>query len=112
MFPNPETASFVYRNLLNGCTFQQVGSAFNLSEKEILEAFSFVTQKIKSYALARGYPYVPCETLDMAKAQRRLCLAFLDKLNLEKPPLYAKITEHTVRNGDEIEAMQFLGGIS
>lgn len=86
----------IFANLLNGVPMEQICKDYNRSESEVMNIFSFVLRKVKSYCFERSatkdaLPMITAATLDEAKKHRLTCLTVLPKLNLNKDPKYRDI---------------------
>lgn len=81
----------VFANLANGVPVAQVMQAQKMSEKEVMDAFSFMSKKIVSYRFERGMPLYPCLTIADAQANRVEFLWTLQRINPDKGPLFGRI---------------------
>ncbi len=88
--------ALIFANLLNGVSVAQVARDFRVSEPEVMNTFSNVLRKVKSYCFLRArqknaVPLVIASTIEEAKKYRLTCLHVLPKLNLDKAPHYKDI---------------------
>ena len=81
----------IFSNLLNKVPVQNIALAFNKTENEILLDFKYIIQKIKNYCFLNSVPPIFCDTLPEAQKNKYSIFPILDKLDLEKAPIY-KIT--------------------
>lgn len=92
--------ALIFQNLLNGVPVKQVCLAFNKTETEVLQTFSYVLLKVKSYVFLRqtrvGYPTIIASTIEEAKKYRLTCLSVLPKLNLSRPADFKDIQNEIV----------------
>ena len=86
-----ERRKLVFANLLNGIPVEQVMVAFKLSAKEVMDDFHFIGRKVRSYRFERGMPFVLCDTIENAKANRADILFTLTRINPDKEPLFSRI---------------------
>ncbi len=95
-----DTRALIFSNLLNGVPVGQVAREFKRSEREIMQIFSFILRKIKSYCFLRqtfkGYPVITAATIDEAKRYRITCLSVLPNLKLDKEPQFKDIQSEIV----------------
>lgn len=83
--------ALIFQNLVNGVPVQFVGRHFNLrDEREVMDIFRYVANKIKTYMFQRTIPFISFDTPQEAKRHRRQLFDILKKINLDIVPLYTK----------------------
>lgn len=92
----PDFRALIFKNLLNGVPVGQVCRDFHKTEPEVMQIFSYVLRKVKSYCFLRStskvaLPTISAGTLEEAKRYRVQCLSVLPKLNLNKSPEFKDI---------------------
>lgn len=105
--------SLIFANLLNGVPISQVCRDFHKTESEVMNIFSFVFRKIKSYCFLRcaqpiATPMVYGYTIDDAKKSRITCLSVLPKLNLNKEAEFKDIQAEIVTPDNALQVTRNL----
>ena len=95
----------IYANLLNGAHVLQLMKAFQKSEKEIMDIFRHVSQKIFEYVFVRKLPPVYCDCIAVAQKNRSNILPLLVKINLDKPSTVSRPSHTKFGGGVPPEAM-------
>jgi len=93
-----ETKKLMFTNLLNGVSVERLAIDFERSPSEIHGYFRAVTLKIRSYCFIRNMPFIPCESIALARQNRLALLTLLDKVNLNKAADYSRITTREVKD--------------
>lgn len=88
---NMDERRLVFLNLINSVPLKNVAESFNKTELEIKASFDYIIQKIKNYCFIKDVPAICCNTIAQAKAIRHSIYPILDKVDLDKEPIY-KIT--------------------
>lgn len=93
--------TLIFSNLLNGVPARQVAEVFRKPEEEVMQIFSFILRKIKSYCFLRArqkdaYPIIVAHDVETAQAYRLTCLKVLPKLNLDTAPQFKDIQNEVV----------------
>jgi hypothetical protein len=86
-----EQRKLIVQNILNGAEFEDIGRAFDITEKELLDLFFLFVAKLRSYWMQRRIPYLPCESPSEARRNRIVLLHYLDRINLGVEPAHSKI---------------------
>lgn len=83
----------VYQNVACGCTFEAIARALDTTEEEVERTFKEVGLTIANWMLQECVPYVPCQTVNAARQNRKVLLQHLSTLDLD----VIKLAFHRVR---------------
>lgn len=91
-----DNRALIYKNLLNGVPLWLIMQHCQMSEKDVMGVFDYVSRKIRDYLFRKCKPAIPCENIAIAQRSRLKLLAVLPNLNLDVEPTYRDIHHETV----------------
>ena len=89
----------IYRNLLSGIPVWKVMEVFRKSEKEVMDIFRLVTQRLEEYCFQRKMSPLFCDCIATAQRLKMTLLPLLTKINLDKPTGVGKMIKTRLPNG-------------
>ena len=89
----------VYSNLANGVSVEAVSAAFEISPQAVTATFKEVGLQLAGHMVHEATPYVPCQTVEAARANRVKLLPMLAGLELTDTPRYRRVSvRHVAAN--------------
>jgi hypothetical protein len=81
----------IYKNVACGHSYEALARALDLTVEEVERTFRLGGLMIAQWMLEETVPYVPCQTPEAARANRKVVLQHLEGLNVDDKPRFARV---------------------